>query len=62
MEKIDMKRFERLPEKFQNIKYFFSLALEDYFGDIDELMKMADIDNEDLENFFSDTPEKYIDF
>lgn len=62
MEKFDMVKFEKLPEKFQNIKYFFSLALEDYFGDKEELMKMADIDEEDLKNFFSDTPDKYIDF
>ncbi len=48
-----MEKFERLPEKFQNIKYFFSLALEDYFGDKEELMKMADIDEEDLKNFFN---------
>ncbi len=48
-----MEKFERHSEKFQNIKYFFSLALEDYFGDKEELMKMADIDEEDLKNFFN---------
>ncbi len=48
-----MEKFERLPEKFQNIKYFFSLTLEDYLGDKEELMKMADIDEEELKNFFN---------
>jgi len=35
------------------IKYFFSLVLEDYFGDKEELMDMADIDEEELKNFFN---------
>ncbi len=48
-----MENLERLPKKFQNIKYFFSLVLEDYFGDEKELMEMADIDEEDLKNFFN---------
>jgi len=43
----------RLTEKYSNIKYFFSLVLEDYFGDKNELMEMADIDDEDLKKFFS---------
>lgn len=34
-----------------NIKYFFSLVLEDYFGDLEELMEMADID-EGFLNYF----------
>ncbi len=46
-----MENMERQPEKIGNIKYFFSLVLEDYFGDKEELMDMADIDDEDL-NFF----------
>ncbi len=48
-----MENIERLPEKYKNIKYFFSLVLEDYFGDIEELMDMADIDEEELNNFFN---------
>jgi|GEM_PF-5686929 len=48
-----MENLERLPEKYSNIKYFFSLVLEDYFGDKEELMDMADIDEEDLNNFFN---------
>ncbi len=47
-----MANIEKL-SKIKNIKYFFSLALEDYFGDQEELMKMADIDEHDLENFFN---------
>ncbi len=37
---------------FQNVKYFFSLALEDYFGDKEELMDMAGITEDMLEDFF----------
>jgi len=36
----------------ENIKYFFSLAMEDYFGDKKELMEMAGIDEELLARFF----------
>lgn len=39
-------------EEIQNIKYFFSLALEDYFGDKEELMEMAGIDEDVLRRFF----------
>lgn len=39
-------------ESFENVRYFFSLTLEDYFGDIEELMKMADISEETLQEFF----------
>jgi len=38
-------------EEFNNIRYFFSLALEDYVGDKDELLKMADITEEDIDKF-----------
>lgn len=37
---------------FENVRYFFSLALEDYFGDKEELMDMADITEETLQDFF----------
>lgn len=37
----------------RNVKYFFSLVLEDYFGDLEELMKMADIDEDILNNFLN---------
>jgi hypothetical protein len=37
----------------ENIKYFFSLVLEDYFGDLEELMEMADIDEGFLNNFLN---------
>jgi hypothetical protein len=47
-----MENIERLPKKYSNIKYFFSLALEDYFGDKEELMELAGIDEEDLKKFF----------
>ncbi|GFO96955.1 hypothetical protein ig2599ANME_1150 [groundwater metagenome] len=47
-----MENIEIQPENIQNIKYFFSLVLEDYFGDKEELMDMADIDEEDLKKFF----------
>lgn len=39
-------------ESFENVRYFFSLALEDYFGDIEELMDMAGIAEETLQEFF----------
>ncbi len=48
-----MENIEKLPSNIQNIKYFFSLILEDYFGDKEELMAMAEIDEEDLKNFFN---------
>ena len=48
-----MENIKRLPKKYSNIKYFFSLVLEDYFGDQEELMEMADIDEEDLNDFFN---------
>jgi hypothetical protein len=44
--KVDKKSFE-------NVRYFFSLVLEDYFGDKEELMEMADITEETLQNFFN---------
>ncbi|HEY9206383.1 MAG TPA: hypothetical protein VIO58_10730 [Candidatus Methanoperedens sp.] len=47
-----MENIEKFPKNIQNIKYFFSLILEDYFGDKEELMTMAEIDEEDLKNFF----------
>lgn len=37
----------------RNLKYFFSLVLEDYFGDLEELMKMADIDTNILDKFLN---------
>ena len=37
----------------RNLKYFFSLVLEDYFGDLKELMKMADIDKSILDKFLN---------
>ncbi len=40
------------PTEIQNIKYFFLLAMEDYFGDKKELMKMAGVDDDILERFF----------
>lgn len=39
-------------EEMANLRYFFSLAMEDYFGDKKELMKMADIDEGLLARFF----------
>jgi hypothetical protein len=39
-------------KNFENVRYFFSLALEDYFGDKEELMGMADITEETLQEFF----------
>lgn len=39
-------------DSFESIKYFFSLALEDYFGDMEELMEMAGITHETLQGFF----------
>lgn len=39
-------------KNFDNVRYFFSLALEDYFGDKEELMDMAGITEETLEEFF----------
>lgn len=40
-------------KSFENVRYFFSLVLEDYFGDEDELMEMAEITEEMLEDFFT---------
>ncbi len=48
-----MENIERSLANIQNIKYFFSLVLEEYFGDKKELMEMADIDENDLNNFFN---------
>jgi hypothetical protein len=42
------------PVEIQNIKYFFLLAMEDYFGDKEELMKMANVDEELLTRFFDE--------
>lgn len=39
-------------ESFENVRYFFSLALENYFGDKEELMDMAGITEETLQDFF----------
>ena len=39
-------------DTFENVKYFFSLVLEDYFGDIEELMGMAGITHDTLQRFF----------
>jgi len=41
-------------KEFNNIRYFFSLALEDYVGDIEELEKMADITKEDVDKFLEE--------
>ena len=41
-------------EELNRIKYFFSLSLEDYVGDIDELLGMADLEMEDINNFLGD--------
>ena len=40
-------------KSFENVRYFFSLVLEDYFGDEEELMEMAGITEETLEDFFT---------
>ena len=39
-------------KSFENVRYFFSLLLEDYFGDKKELMNMAEITEETLHDFF----------
>jgi len=39
-------------DRFERIKYFFCLALEDYFGDMNEIMGMAGITDETLSEFF----------
>ena len=41
-------------QELQNIKYFFSLALEDYFGDKEEIMQMADINEDLIEQYFAE--------
>jgi len=41
-----------MTEEMGKLRYFFSLAMEDYFGDKKELMRMADIDEELLARFF----------
>jgi hypothetical protein len=38
-------------DSFESVKYFFSLALEDYFGDMDELMEMAGVKHDTLQRF-----------
>lgn len=49
------KHFRKLTlAEIQNIKYFFLLAMENYFGDKKELMKMANIDKELLNRFFDE--------
>lgn len=48
-----MENIGRYSADIPNIKYFFSLVLEDYFGDKEELMNMADIDENDLNIFFN---------
>ena len=49
------KRLKKLTitEK-ENIKYFFSLVMEHYFGDKKELMEMAGIDEDLLARFFDE--------
>lgn len=42
------------PTEIRNIKYFFSLVMEGYFGDKEELMKMANIDEDLLTRFFDE--------
>jgi len=39
-------------DDFENVKYFLSLILEDYFGDKNKLMSMAGITEEILNDFF----------
>jgi len=41
-------------KKFNSIRYFFSLALEDYIGDKEELLKMAELTNEDINKFLEE--------
>jgi hypothetical protein len=41
-------------EEFNNIRYFFSLALEDYVGDIEELLKMADTTKKEINKFLEE--------
>ncbi len=41
-------------QELQNIKYFFSLALEDYFGDKEEIMQMSDIDEDLIAQYFTE--------
>lgn len=40
-----------LKEKLIKISYLFSLCIEDYYGDLDELLDMSGVD-EDLLNMF----------
>ena len=47
-----MENTEVDKENFENVRYFFSLALENYFGDIEELIDMAGITEETLQEFF----------
>lgn len=42
----------------ENIKYFFSLVMEHYFGDKKELMEMAGIDEDLLARFFDEKETK----
>ena len=41
-------------EEFNAIRYFFSLALEDYIGDIKELEEMADVTKENIDKFLKE--------
>ena len=41
-------------KEFNNIRYFFSLALEDYIGDIEEIEEMADVTKEDIDRFLEE--------
>ena len=43
-------------EEFNNIRLFFSLALENYenVGDKEELLKMAEVTNEDIDKFLNE--------
>jgi hypothetical protein len=41
-------------EELNRIKYFFSLSLEDYVGDTNELLGMAELEMKDVNSFLED--------
>ena len=47
-----MEEIKLNKKSLENVRYFFSLVLEDYFGDKEELMNMAEITEETLHDFF----------
>ncbi len=49
-------------DELNKLRHLFSLVLEDYVGNLDELMEMAGVDRELLNNFLHSNSEKTAEY